>query len=378
MKIAIVAGEASGDLLAAGLITALKTHFADAEIYGIAGEQMVAAGCRPCYPMELLSVMGFAEVLGRLPAILRVRRAFCRQLLASPPDVFIGVDAPDFNLGLELTLRRHGIKTVHYVSPSVWAWRRRRVKKIARAVDLMLTLFPFEAAFYQAHRVQVCHVGHPLADMIRFQGDKQAARAQLGLPGDGLLLGLLPGSRRMEVERLTEVFLQTAARCYRRYPQMRFVIPAANAAIAALIDARLRQLDGRLPVTLVQGNARLVMQAADYLLLASGTATLEACLTGRPMVVAYRMSALSYWIMKTFRLLKVDYFSLPNLLSGRQVVEEYLQHQANAENLAGALCRLVDDRQRQESVCSEFRAIHRMLRLDASKTAAQAIVRLLQ
>ncbi len=378
MKIAIVAGEASGDILAAGLISELKSHYPDAEIYGIAGDLMVAAGCRRCYPMETLSVMGLAEVLGRLREILRVRRAFYRQLLASPPDVFIGVDAPDFNLGLELKLRRRGIKTVHYVSPSVWAWRQRRVKKIARAVDLMLSLFPFEQAFYEAHRVNVCYVGHPLADQIPFQGDKQQARDRLGLAHSGPLVGLLPGSRRMEVERLAEVFLHTARECHRRCPQMHFVIPVAGADTAALLESRLQRFGQGIPVTLVQGNARLVMQAADYLLLASGTATLEACLAGRPMVVAYRMSALSYWIMKVFRLVKVEFFSLPNLLSGKPVVEEYLQQQVTVEKLSAALFRLIEDSGLREAMCREFHAIHRMLRLDASKTAAQAVVRLLQ
>lgn len=372
LRIGIIAGEMSGDLLGAGLIRALRERHPDAVIEGIGGAQMIAAGCRSLFPMEELSVMGLFEVLAHLPRLLRIRKSIVAHFLADPPDVFVGVDAPDFNLGVERRLKAAGIPTVHYVSPSVWAWRQGRVKTIARSVDRMLTLFPFEADFYRDHAVPVSYVGHPLADMIPARVDTAQARAALHLPADAPLVALLPGSRAGEVARLADTFIATVHWCAHHRPGVHFAVPLANATTREIFVRALGRHVGDLPVHLIDGNAREVMAASDAVLLASGTATLEALLLKRPMVVAYRLSRLTYWLAK--RLVKLPWFALPNLLAGRALVAEYLQDDAAPEALGPALLRCLDDVATRERLIAAFDGIHDQLRRDADHSAAAAVL----
>lgn len=373
LRVALVAGETSGDMLGAGLIRALRAQVPDAAFEGVAGPQMIAAGCRAWYPMERLSVMGLVEVLGRYRELRALRADLLRRLRADPPDVFVGIDAPDFNLGLEKRLRAAGIPTVHYVSPTVWAWRRGRLRTIARAVDLMLTLFPFEADFYREHAVAVRYVGHHLADAIPDHTDARAARAALSLPEAGELIALLPGSRESEVGRLAEVFVQAAHWCAQRRPGVRFAAPFVSRATRAQFEAALARHPG-LACTLFDGRSREVMAAADAVLLASGTATLEAMLLKRPMVVAYRLAPLSYWLIR--RLLYVDRFALPNLLAGEMLVPEFVQEAATPESLGQALLDQLAAPERTRQLQERFGALHRTLRQDANERAAEAVLAL--
>jgi lipid-A-disaccharide synthase len=374
VRFGIVAGEASGDLLGAGLIAAIKQRHPDAVFEGIAGPQMIAAGAVSLYPMERLSVMGLVEVLGRYRELIGIRRRLGEHFLANPPDVFIGIDAPDFNLGLERRLRKAGIKTAHYVSPSVWAWRQRRVKKIARSTDLMLTLFPFEASFYEQHRMPVRFVGHHLADTIPLEVDQAASRRALDLPVDGEILALLPGSRTSELRFLAATFIDTARWLCERRPGLTVVVPLVNAERRAQFEAALAQCENPPPLVLVDGRSREVMAAADVVLLASGTAALEAMLLKRPMVVAYRLAALTYWLVK--RMIKVDKVSLPNLLAGEHLVPELIQHDATPEKLGAAVLNYLENPQASAAVNARFDAIHRDLRRNASSEAADAILQL--
>jgi lipid-A-disaccharide synthase len=352
LRIALVAGEMSGDILGAGLMQALKVRHPDIEFVGVGGPRMEAEGLKSYFPMERLAVMGLVEVLGRLRELLGRRKRLYHDLLGIRPDVFIGIDAPDFCLDLELKLRRAGIRTVHYVSPSVWAWRQRRVLKIRAACDLMLTLFPFEAKFYEARQVPVRFVGHPLADAIPLENDRAAAREAIGLSGGGPVVALMPGSRGGEVERLGGLFLEVAQLSLARRDDLRFVLPCASPERRAQIE---RLLEGRqLPVTLLDGQSHQALAACDAVLIASGTATLEALLYKRPMVVAYRLAPLTYRILR--RLVKSPYVALPNLLAGRPLVPELLQDVQTAG----------------------FDAIHRTLRRDASAQAADAVLELLE
>jgi lipid-A-disaccharide synthase len=369
LRIALVAGEASGDILGAGLIQALKARHPDAEFIGVGGARMEAEGLQSSFPMERLAVMGLVEVLGRLFELLGRRRQLARELIAAKPDVFIGIDAPDFNLGLELKLRRAGIKTVHYVSPSVWAWRQKRVLKIRDACDLMLTLFPFEAQFYDAHQVPVRFVGHPLADAIPPQADRAAAREALDLPQDEPVVALMPGSRGGEVTRLGELFLDAAIRLRALRPGIRFLLPCATPERRAQLEQMLASRD--LPLTLLDGRSHEALAACDAVLIASGTATLEALLYKRPMVVAYRVAPLTYRILK--RLVKSPYISLPNLLAERLLVPELIQDAASADALAQSLAPLIDGGEVQTE---GFDVIHRALRRDASAQAAEAVLKL--
>ncbi|RMH82543.1 lipid-A-disaccharide synthase [Pseudomonas sp. AOB-7] len=369
LRIALVAGEASGDILGAGLMQALKARHPDAEFIGVGGARMEAEGLQSSFPMERLAVMGLVEVLGRLFELLGRRRQLARELIAAKPDVFIGIDAPDFNLGLELKLRRAGIKTVHYVSPSVWAWRQKRVLKIRDACDLMLTLFPFEAQFYDAHQVPVRFVGHPLADAIPPQADRAAAREALDLPQDEPVVALMPGSRGGEVARLGELFLDAAIRLRALRPGIRFLLPCATPERRAQLEQMLASRD--LPLTLLDGRSHEALAACDAVLIASGTATLEALLYKRPMVVAYRVAPLTYRILK--RLVKSPYISLPNLLAERLLVPELIQDAASADALAQSLAPLIDGGEVQTE---GFDVIHRALRRDASAQAAEAVLKL--
>ena len=369
LRVALVAGEASGDILGAGLMQALKQQHPQVEFIGVGGPRMEAEGLVSAFPMERLAVMGLVEVLGRLRELLARRKRLLRELIAAQPDVFIGIDAPDFNLGLELKLRQAGIRTVHYVSPSVWAWRQKRVLKIREACDLMLCLFPFEARFYLEHQVPVRFVGHPLANTIPLQADRAGAREALGLAPDEPVVALLPGSRGGEVARLGALFLDAAERLRALRPGIRFVLPSANAERRAQLEAMLA---GRnLPLLLLDGRSHEALAACDAVLIASGTATLEALLHKRPMAVAYKVAPLTYRILK--RLVKSPYISLPNLLAERLLVPELIQDAATPDALAQALAPLLDD----GAVQTEgFDLIHRALRQDASQQAADAVLRL--
>jgi lipid-A-disaccharide synthase len=369
LRIALVAGEASGDILGAGLMRALKAQHPAVEFIGVGGPLMQAEGLTSYFPMERLSVMGLVEVLGRLRELLKRRKQLIATLIAEKPDVFIGIDAPDFNLNIELKLRQAGIKTVHYVSPSVWAWRQKRVLKIREGCDLMLTLLPFEAKFYEEKGVPVRFVGHTLADTIPLEADRAAARAELGLP-EGPLVALMPGSRGGEVSRLGALFLDTAERLRAMRPGLRFVMPCANSERRAQLEELLAGRD--LPVTLLNGQSHLALVACNAVLIASGTATLEALLYKRPMVVAYRLAPLTFWILK--RMVKSPYVSLPNLLAQRLLVPELLQDDATVEALALTLSPLIDGGEEQTR---GFDEIHRTLRLDASNQAADAVLNLI-
>ena len=369
LRIALVAGEASGDILGAGLMRALKVQHPAVEFIGVGGPLMQAEGLVSYFPMERLSVMGLVEVLGRLRELMARRKKLIKSLIAERPDVFIGIDAPDFTLNIELKLRQAGIKTVHYVSPSVWAWRQKRVLKIREGCDLMLTLFPFEAKFYEEQGVPVRFVGHSLADAIPLEADRCAARAELGL-ADGPLIALMPGSRGGEVGRLGALFLDTAERLRAMRPGVRFIMPCASPERRVQLEELLASRD--LPVTLLDGRSHQALAACDAVLIASGTATLEALLYKRPMVVAYRLAPLTYWILK--RMVKSPYISLPNLLAQRLLVPELLQDDATPEALALTLSPLIDGGEEQTL---GFDQIHRTLRRDASNQAADAVLNLI-
>ncbi len=376
VRVGILAGESSGDILGAGLMQALQAANPHIVFEGIGGPLMAAQGLRSQVPMERLSVMGLVEPLKRLPELLRIRRDVIRHFRNNPPAVFIGIDSPDFNLGIEAKLRAAGIRTVHYVSPSVWAWRRRRIHKIARAVDLVLTLFPFEADFYRQHQVPVCFVGHPLADLIPLQPDKTGARTQLQLGHNNRVLALLPGSRAGEVSRLGPEFLQAAALLAERDPALQIVLPFATPLCRSLLEQmpgyKTLLAGGRLRV--FDGSSRLAMQAADGVLLASGTATLEALLLKLPMLVCYKMAPVSYAIIS--RLLKVPYFSLPNLLAGEKLVDELVQDQVRPEVLAEKMQRLLSVHDNSD-LQARYLSIHQSLRREASMCAAEAVLKLL-
>lgn len=390
MLIGIVAGEASGDILGAGLIRALQARYPHARFQGVGGPQMLACGFESITPMERLSVMGFVEPLGRLPELLRLKRDLVTLFQQEKPAVFIGIDSPGFNLRLEQSLHDLGIPVVHYVSPSVWAWGQKRIHKIARAVDLMLTLFPFESAIYQQHGIPVHCVGHPMADRIDPEADQQQvqtqARQALGLSAlaqDSTVVCLMPGSRRDEVARLAPAFLQAALMCLRQRPDLSFVIPCANSLrlqqVQSLLEAFLAQQSDadamRAAFCVLDGQSHDAMRAADVVLQASGTATLEAMLLKRPMVVAYRLSALT-WMLAS-RLVKVPHVSLPNLLAGEELVPEFLQDAVTPQALSAALLRWLDDAPARQRLVARFEQIHRSIRLDADAQAAAAIARLI-
>lgn len=376
LRIGIVAGEASGDLLGADLIRALRARSErPIEFCGVGGAQMVAEDFRSLFDIERLAVMGFVEPLKRLPELLRMRAALRRFFLEWRADLVIGIDAPDFNLGLELWLRERGVRTAHYVSPSVWAWRQGRIHKIKRAVDLMLTLFPFEEQFYREHDVPVACVGHPLADQLPLEPDTQAARRELGIDAGATVLALLPGSRGGEIAQVGADFFATAQWLLQRRPDLQFVLPAANPARRAQIEKLLAERAAPLPLRILDGRSQLAMSAADAVLMTSGTTTLEAMLLKKPMVVVYRMGALSFALV--MKLLKIQYMSLPNLLAGRGLVPEFVQDDVRADVLGPRLLELLDDPARRAQQTGEFASMHRQLRKDASATAAVALLRVI-
>jgi lipid-A-disaccharide synthase len=372
----MVVGEQSGDNLGAALIASLRRHLPDAIFFGIAGPRMIAAGCEAWEQAESLSVMGIFEVLPHLRRLLRIRRQLVDRLIADPPDVYIGIDAKEFNLSVERKLKAADIRTVQYVSPQIWAWRQGRVKKIAGAVDLMLCLLPFEKQFYDAHGVQARFVGHPLADQIPLQPDRAAARATLNVANDVLLLAVLPGSRQGEVTQLAQDFADTIAWLRQQRPTLQAVAPMANAKARAIFQQALQQAGVSQHVQLLDGQAQAAMIASDVVLLASGTATLEATLCKRPMVVAYRLSKLTTWLFKTLNLMKAKYFSQPNLLADKQLVPEFFNEQVRAEVLGPAVLAQLERPDRAELEAS-FMRIHQQLRQNASEQAAAAIVELL-
>ncbi|WP_126444525.1 lipid-A-disaccharide synthase [Sulfuricystis multivorans] len=376
-RIALVAGEASGDLLAAHLIEALQRRLPDAEFVGIGGPQMQRVGFTAWWPAETLAVRGYAEVLRHYRRIAAVRRQLLERLLAERPDVFIGVDAPDFNLWLEARMKRAGVCTVHYVSPSVWAWRRGRIGKIARACDQLLALFPFEPPLYEKTGLDVVYVGHPLADMLPIEVDRAAARELLEIPDAGPVFALLPGSRQSEVGYHAELFIRTAGLLRERFPTSRFLVPLVSRETRLLFETALWRLGAQeWPIRLLFGHARDALAACDGALVASGTATLEAALRKAPHVITYRMSDWSWRIMK--RMGYLPWVGLPNILAGRFVVPEFLQHDATAENLAQALGNLVQDEEVEKRLARCFTEMHLTLRQNTAERAATAILALLE
>jgi len=365
----LVAGEASGDLLGADLIMELRRHFPDARFAGIAGPRMIAAGMDSWYPAERLSVMGLVEVLRHLPQLLAIRRDVHRRTLQQRPAAFIGIDAPDFNLGLERKLKRAGIRTVHYVSPSVWAWRENRATKIGASADRVLCLFPMEPPIYAKHGVDARFVGHPLADAFALEPDQAAARRDLGLPKDAPVLALLAGSRLGEIRRLGADFLQAAAMLKQQLADLHVVAPMANGQCRIAFE----QLPGANDCRIIDGHSHTAMIAADAVLLASGTAALEAMLAKRPMVVAYRLAPVTHWIVKTFGLLRTDVYSLPNVLAGRKIVPELMQDECKPAALAEHLLPFLRSRAIAPDLLAEFRRLHESLRGDALHNPAAAV-----
>ena len=377
LRVGLVAGEASGDLLGAGMIEAIRERHPDAVFEGVAGPRMRAAGCDTWEKSEAVSVMGLAEVLGHLPRLLKLRRHLVERFRGDPPDVFVGIDAPDFNLGLERQLRRSGIPTTHYVSPTVWAWRASRLKTISRSTDLVLCVFPFEKDYYDENGIRAEFVGHPLADEIPLHPDNEAARRQLGLNGSNRLIAVLPGSRQGEVRHLGADFAGAIAWLHAQRNDTRFVVPLANEEVRRSFEAALAANAPGVPVMLLDGQSREAMAAADAVLLASGTASLEAALLKRPMVVAYRVSALTMWLLNTFRMIKVRRFALPNLLADKYLVPEFLQGQVTPESLGSALLEELNDDLERAAMVQAFETIHVNLRRDASQRAAEAVLKLI-
>ncbi|MFW5823912.1 MAG: lipid-A-disaccharide synthase [Marinobacter sp.] len=376
VTIAMVAGEASGDILGSGLIRSLRKRYPNARFVGIGGDEMIAEGFHSLVPMERLSVMGLVEVLGRLRELFAIRARLMDYLLTNPPAVVIGIDSPDFTLGVEERCRKAGIATAHYVSPTVWAWRRKRIFRIARSVDLMLTLLPFEARFYEEHQVPVAFVGHPLAERVPMAVDTAGARQALGLAQGRPVLAILPGSRAGEVERLGGLFLETARKLQEVHPDLQLVVPCVNREREVQVRALADALEVRLPLTVVRGRSREVMAAADVVLLASGTATLEAMLLKKPMVVGYRLSSVSFALLS--RLVKVPWVALPNLLAGEQLVPELLQEDATPEKLASAVLERLDNPQERERLHEAFTRLHQQLRRNADERAAEAVSGLIE
>ncbi len=378
MRVALVAAEPSGDQLAAGLMAALRERRPDVRFEGVGGARMREQGLRSRFPMEKLSVMGLVEVLRHLPELLALRRRLVRQWREDPPDLFVGVDAPDFNLGLEAALKEGGVPVLHYVSPTVWAWRQRRVKRLRRAADRVLCLFPFEPEFLARHGVEGRYVGHPLAARYPLEPDRPAARAALGLPSAGTVLALLPGSRRTEVERIAPPFLEAAERLRARHGGLRVVTPTATEATERRFRALARRHAPGLPLSVHPGRTREALTAADVALVASGTATLEALLCKTPMVVGYRMHPLTYRLIAGLRLLKTERVAMANLLSEPPLAPELLQGSCEAGRLAAELEALLQDGARRAHIQAAYADTHRRLRVESDRLAAEAALELLE
>jgi lipid-A-disaccharide synthase len=376
LRVGLVAGEASGDTLGADLINAMRRLVPGAEFFGVAGPKMQAAGCEVWEPSESLAVMGLFEVLHELPRLARLLSDVRRRFLAARPDVFIGIDAPDSNLRLARPLHAAGIPTVQYVSPQVWAWRQGRARSMRASVDLVLCLLPFEKRFFDEHGVRAEFVGHPLADAIPLVVDREAARAALDIPASTQVVALLPGSRRGEVARLGEDFAATVRWLARHRPELQFIAPMASLATREIFERTLQRDAPRVLVKLIRGQAQAALIAADVALVASGTASLEAALCKRPMVVIYRLGTMSAWVLRSLKLVKSKFFAQPNLLADRRIVGEYFQEEIVPESIGAELLMWLDDAERRSNLQTEFLRIHAELRRDASVRAAQAIVAL--
>lgn len=376
LTIGIVAGEMSGDLLGAGLIQAIRQRLPQAKFVGIGGPAMIQAGCESLFPMDRLSVMGIVEVLGRLRELLKIRKTLREHFIANPPAVFIGIDSPDFTLPLEYKLKKAGIKTVHYVSPSVWAWRQKRVFKIREGVDLMLTLLPFEAAFYEKYQVPVKFVGHPFATSIDPDIDFSRAKRYWGFQPSDKVVAVMPGSRGGELKFMGPLFLETMRRLFIMDPAVKFIVATANETRRKQFEQQLEQLDTRLPLQIIDGHAREVMAGSDVVLATSGTVTLEAMLLKRPLVVAFRWAPLTHAIIS--RMVKTRFISLPNLLAGKELVPEFLQAQARPEKLAQAVAEWLGNQDKRQQLQREFAQLHAQLNRNASQEAANAILALIE
>ncbi|ELI0357972.1 lipid-A-disaccharide synthase [Vibrio cholerae] len=374
LRIGIVVGELSGDTLGEGFIKAIRARYPDAEFVGIGGPKMNALGCQSLFDMEELAVMGLVEVLGRLPRLLKVKAELVKYFTANPPDVFVGIDAPDFNLRLELSLKQAGIKTVHYVSPSVWAWRQNRIHGIAAATNLVLAFLPFEKAFYDKFNVPCEFIGHTLADSIPLASDRLAARQLLGLDEQRRWLAVLPGSRGSEMKMLAEPFIATCQKLQARYPDLGFVVALVNAKRRAQFEQAWQKVAPELNFVLVDDTARNVITAADAVMLASGTVALECMLLKRPMVVGYRVNGFTAFLAK--RLLKTPYVSLPNILAGEELVKELLQDHCTVDNLYHEVSRLLESD--NQALMDKFTEMHQWIRKDADQQAAQAVLHLIQ
>lgn len=372
VRIGIVAGEASGDLLGSHLIQALKQRRPDLEFIGIAGPKMMSEGAQSLFPIERLSVRGYLEVIKHLWGLLKLRRQLLNHFLSNPPALFIGIDAPDFNFWLEKKLKQKGIKTIHYVSPSIWAWRKNRIKKIKKAVNQVLALFPFEPPLYQEEGIPVSYVGHPLADILPLEPDVAGAREILKLDESDLVIAMLPGSRQGEVRQHADLFVQTAKYIYAQQPNAVFLVPLITRETRQIFELAIFNEPEQLPIQLLFGHAHDAMEAANVVIVASGTATLEAALLKKPMVITYRMSKLSWQLLKRMRL--QPYVGLPNILANKFVVPELLQDDATPEKLAEAALAMVGDKDRLADIEKEFTAIHLSLRQNTAEKAAAAIL----
>ena len=372
VKIGIVAGEASGDLLGSHLIQALKQKRSDIEFVGIAGPKMISEGAKSLYPIERLSVRGYLEVIKHLWGLLKLRRELLNHFLNDPPDLFIGIDAPDFNFWLERKLKNKGVKTIHYVSPSIWAWRKNRINKIKKAVNQVLALFPFEPALYKEKGVPVAYVGHPLADMLPIEPDVAGAREILKLDADLLIVAMLPGSRQSEVQQHADLFVQTAKQIYAQQPNAIFLVPLITRETRRIFELAIFNEHEAPPIQLLFGHAHDAMEAANVVIVASGTATLEAALLKKPMVITYRMSNLSWQLLKRMRL--QPYVGLPNILAEKFVVPELLQDDATAEKIAQTALDLVNDKEKLAAIKSEFTDIHYQLKQNTAEKAAIAVL----
>lgn len=375
--IGIVAGEASGDMLAAELIKAVKQQRPDIEFIGIAGPKMQAAGAKSLFAMEELSVRGYVEVIRHLPKILSIRQQLVKYFSQNTPDLFIGVDAPDFNFGLEQTLKKSGIRTMHYISPSIWAWRGERIHKIKNAVHHMLAVFPFEKPIYDREQIPCTYVGHPLADMLPLETSRKQAKEKLRLNTQRHYIAMLPGSRLSEVQQHARLLVKTATQLYSQYPEFEYLVPLATRATRTLFQQAIVQENAaHLPIKILYGHAHLAMEAADFVLVASGTATLEAALLKRPMAIFYRTNAISAAIMK--RMGYLPYVGLPNILAQRFVVPEFLQQAATPENLANAVLETLGNSEKIKEIEQTFTEMHQQLKQNSAQMAAQAILRQLE
>jgi lipid-A-disaccharide synthase len=370
-RIVVVVGEPSGDRLGAQLVTELRKLHPEIEVEGVFGAEMINIGCLQLHSMDTLSVMGLVDPLLNLRSILRLRSWLIKYILQDPPDLYIGIDSPDFNLSIEKVLRKAGVQTVHYVSPSVWAWRQGRIKTIKKAVDLMLTLFPFEQKFYQDHNVPVCYTGHPAADVIPFVVDRNAAKNDLGFAINDVVVAVLPGSRNKEIKTLAPIYLQAMSLCRQVKPHLKFVMPLVQPAYHQYIEFLKNKIDPELQIKYVVKNSYAVMRAADFALVTSGTATLEVMLHKIPMIVAYKTDWLTYQIVK--RLIKVKYISLPNLLANAPLVQEIIQNDLTPQTLANSLLALIDNHDLQSKQLETFNRLHKQLEQNSSVVAAKAI-----